>query len=285
MSATDFDTNRAGKFSPNGRSRSGGDSHSALQAPSRWLWLAEGRAVYELGFSILSAPLLLAAPRGDGHPVLVLPGFLASDVSTEPMRAYLKVLGYDAYAWDLGRNVGGVTRMRTKLRRRLDHIYRKTGRTVSIVGWSLGGIYARMLALDVPTTVRSVITLGSPFSRDPHASNISTLYEAVTGEGPTLEEKMARSVFAHAFDLIAGDLPMPSTSVYSKLDGIVDWRACLLRENARTENIEVVGASHSGLGVHAPVLWAVADRLAQPEGRFTPFEPGGPFVLGYGRTV
>jgi len=277
MARTDFDLGQAGKFSSNGH------AHAQLQAPSRWLWLAEYRALYEFGFSILAAPLLLAAPRGDRHPVLVLPGFLASDASTEPMRAYLKALGYDAYGWDLGRNTGGVVRMRTKLRRRVDHIYRKTGQTVSIIGWSLGGIYARMLALDLPESVRSVITLGSPFSRDPHASNISSLYETVTGEGRTLEEKMARTIFAHAFDLIAGDLAMPSTSVYSKLDGIVDWRACLIRENARTENIEVVGASHAGLGVHAPVLWAVADRLAQAEGSFTPFRPGGPFVLGYGR--
>ena len=276
MAATDSTAAQTRKFSADGQ------AHADLKAPSRWLWLAEARALYEFGFSILAAPLLLAAPRGDGHPVLVLPGFLASDVSTEPMRSYLKALGYDAHAWELGRNVGGVTRLRNKLQNRLDHVHKKTGRTVSIIGWSLGGIYARMLALDRPAAVRSVITLGSPFSRDPHASNISNLYERVTGEGPTLEEKMARRVFAHAFDLIAGDLPMPSSSIYSKLDGIVDWRACLLRENARTENVEVVGASHSGLGVHAPVLWVVADRLAQKEGTFTPFSPSGPFVLGYG---
>ncbi len=279
MAATDFDLNRARTFSANGL------AHAQLHAPSRWLWLAEGRAVYEFGFSLMALPMLLMAPRGDGHPVLVLPGFLASDASTEPMRAYLRALGYDAYGWDLGRNMGGVVRMRTQLRRRLDHIYAKTGRKVSLIGWSLGGIYARMLALDLPRAVRSVITMGSPFSRDPNASNISAVYERVTGEGRTLEEKMARTVFAHAFDLIGGDLPMPSSSIYSKLDGIVDWRACLLRENDQAENIEVVGASHSGLGVHAAVLWAVADRLAQPEDTFSPFTPGGPFVLGYGRVV
>jgi pimeloyl-ACP methyl ester carboxylesterase len=230
----------------------------------------------------MAAPFLMAAPRGDGHPVLVLPGFLASDASTDPMRAYLRALGYDAHGWELGRNVGGVTRMRSALRRRLDHVSQKAGQPVSVIGWSLGGIYARMLALELPEAVRSVISLGSPFSRDPNASNIAKLYEGVTGEGRTLEEKMTRALFAHAFDRIAGDLAMPSTSIYTKLDGIVDWRACLLRENAITENIEVIGASHAGLGVNAAVLWAVADRLAQPKGRFEPFVRGGPFVLGYG---
>jgi pimeloyl-ACP methyl ester carboxylesterase len=247
------------------------------------LWLAESRSLYELGFSLLAAPLLLSAPAGDGHPVLVLPGFLASDLSTEPMRRYLARLGYDAYAWDLGRNFGGVTRMRHALRRRLESIHAATGRKVSIIGWSLGGIYARMLALDEPDAVRSVITLGSPFSRDPDASNVSDVYEAVSGERRSDEERRARTVFAHAFDRIGGDLAMPSTSIYSKLDGIVDWRASVLRENGTTENIEVLGASHVGLGVNAAVLWATADRLAQPDGTFAPFGRGGPFALAYGR--
>jgi pimeloyl-ACP methyl ester carboxylesterase len=254
-----------------------------FRPPSRLLWLAEYRSVYELGFSLLAAPLLLGAPAGDGHPVLVLPGFLASDLSTEPLRRYLARLGYDAYAWDLGRNFGGVMRMRHTLRRRLASIHAATGRKVSIVGWSLGGIYARMLALDEADAVRSVITLGTPFSRDPDASNVSAVYEAVSGERRSDEERRARTVFAHAFDRIGGDLAVPSTSIYSKLDGVVDWRASLLRENGRTENIEVFGASHVGLGVNAAVLWATADRLAQPEGTFAPFGRGGPFALAYAR--
>jgi pimeloyl-ACP methyl ester carboxylesterase len=257
---------------------------SGFRPPSRLLWLAESRSLYELGFSLLAAPLLLNAPRGDGHPVLVLPGFLASDLSTDGMRRYLRALGYDAHAWDLGRNLGGVTRMRHGLRRRLAAIHQNTGKKVSLVGWSLGGIYARMLALEDPASVRSVITLGSPFSRDPKASNVSGLYQAVTGEGPTVEERLGRAAYAEAFDRISGDIDMPSTSIYSKVDGVVNWRACLLRENERTENIEVRGASHVGLGVNAAVLWATADRLAQSENSFTPFRAGGPFMLAYGRT-
>ncbi len=213
--------------------------------PSRLLWLGESRSIYEFGFSLLAAPLLLSAPRGDGHPVLVLPGFLASDASTDALRRYLRRIGYDAQAWKLGRNVGGVNRMRDALRRRLAEVQAESGRTVSLIGWSLGGVYARLLAVDMPELVRSVITYGSPFTRDPRASNVSDLYETLTG-------------------------------------GIVNWRSSLLRPSERSENIEVLGASHIGLGVNAAVLWATADRLAQPEGMFAPFGRGGPFARGYG---
>ncbi len=260
-----------------------GGEQGSFKAPSRLLWLAEYRSLWELSFSLAAAPLLMTAPRGDGHPVLVLPGFMASDASTQPLRTYLKRLGYDAHAWELGRNFGGVVRMRAALRERLDTIFEQTGRRVSLVGWSLGGVYARLLASDAPEQVRSAITLGSPFSRDPRASNVSDLYAQVTGEGPSPEERAAHALLPHEFDHVADDVEAPSTSIYSKLDGIVDWHASLLRESPSAENIEVIGASHIGLGVNAAVLWAVADRLAQPDGSFAPFKRRGPFALAYGR--
>lgn len=253
-------------------------NHRGLRPPSKLLWLAEYRALWEIGFSLAATPLLLGAPRGDGHPVLVLPGFLVSDISTALLRGYLKYLGYDTYGWELGRNLGGVSRMRTKLRDRLRTIHETTGQKVTLVGWSLGGVYARDLALAAPNAVRSVITLGSPFTRSPHASNISDVYEFVSGEGPWTEG-------AHEFDAIAKDLPMPSTSIWSKIDGVVSWKSSVLAENARTENVEVIGASHIGLGANAAVLWAVADRLAQKDGTFAPFARTGPFALAYGKGV
>ena len=247
-----------------------------LRPPSKLLWLTEYRAFWEFGFALTAAPLLLTAPRGDGHPVLVLPGFLVSDLSTAMLRNYLNLLGYDAHGWELGRNLGGIAKNRAALRARLSELHERTGKKVTVIGWSLGGVYARDLGVAMPDAIRSVITLGSPFSRSPHASNISDIYEAVSGEGPWTEG-------AHEFDAIAGDLQVPSTSIYSKVDGIVSWRSSVLHANARTENIEVIGASHVGLGVNAPVLWAVADRLAQPEGTFVPFSRGGPFGVAYGR--
>jgi pimeloyl-ACP methyl ester carboxylesterase len=244
-----------------------------LRPPPLSLLLAEVRGIFEFNGSLLLAPLLLQAPRGDSHPVLTLPGFLASDLSMAPMRRYLKELGYDAYAWNKGRNIGGVLRMRSALRDRLAEVYATTGRKVSIVGWSLGGVYARDLALQAPDMVRSVVTLGSPFANDIRATNATRLYEALSGEAVEDNVELRNA--------IAGDLPVPTTSIYSRTDGVVNWQTCLLRPSDTAENIEVYLASHIGLGVNAAALWAVADRLAQPEGEFRQFDRSGPFAIAY----
>src|SRR6202167_4999178 len=244
-----------------------------LRPPGLGLMLAEVRGIFEFNTSVLLSPLLMRAPRGDGHPVLALPGFLASDLSMAPMRRYLKELGYDAYAWKMGRNVGGFARMRSALRDRLAEIHASTGRKVSIVGWSLGGVYARDLALQAPDLVRCVVTLGSPFANDVRATNATRLYEALSGEAVEDDSELRKA--------IAGDLPVPATSIYSRTDGVVNWRTCLQRPSDTAENIEVRLASHSGLGVNAAALWAVADRLAQAEGQFSQFDRSGPFAIAY----
>ena len=244
-----------------------------LRPPSKFLMFAEWRSLVEFGFGVAAMPALLTAPRGDGHPVLVLPGFLASDVSTGFLRRYLSLLGYDCHAWNLGRNLGGVYAMRRSSRALLSRINEKTGRTVTLVGWSLGGVYARDLAIAMPQSVRSVITLGSPFAGDATATNANDLYEFLSGES---------SATATPGDLekLAAPLPMPSTSIYSKSDGIVNWRTCIGAPSPLHENLEVYG-SHIGLGSNASVLWAVADRLALAEGTFRPFNRFGPFALTY----
>ena len=244
-----------------------------LQPPSLFLMLAEARSLFELNSSLLLSPLLLRAPKGDGHPVLTLPGFLASDLSMAPMRRYLKELGYDTHAWKMGRNFGGVSSKRGALRDLLTGIHEQTGRKVSLVGWSLGGIYARDLALQLPDMVRAVITLGSPFANDIRATNATRLYEALSGEAVDDNPEIRQA--------IAGDLPVPATSVYSRTDGIVNWHTSLLRPSKTAENIEVHFASHIGLGVNPAALWAVADRLAQAEGEFRHFDRSGPFAIAY----
>jgi pimeloyl-ACP methyl ester carboxylesterase len=244
-----------------------------LRPPGLGLLLAEMRGIFEFNASLMLSPLLMRAPKGDGHPVLTLPGFLASDLSMVPMRRYLKELGYDAHTWNMGRNIGGVSRMRAALRERLAEIYERCGRKVSIVGWSLGGVYARDLALQAPGMVRCVVSLGSPFANDVRATNATRLYEALSGEAVADNSELR--------DAIAGDLPVPATSIYSRTDGIVNWRTCLLRPSDTAENIEVHLASHVGLGVNPAALWAVADRLAQGEGEFRQFDRSGPFAIAY----
>jgi pimeloyl-ACP methyl ester carboxylesterase len=253
--------------------RSEPEEAGRLRPPSLGLLLAEARGVFEFNASLLLSPLLMRAPKGDGHPVLTLPGFLASDLSMVPMRRYLKELGHDTHAWNIGRNLGGVARTRAALRDRLAEIHSFTGRKVSVVGWSLGGVYARDLALQAPDMVRDVVTLGSPFANDIRATNATRLYEALSGE--VVEDN------AELRTAIAGDLPVPATSIYSRTDGIVNWRTCLLRPSDIAENIEVHLASHVGLGVNPAALWAVADRLAQGEGEFRQFDRSGPFAIAY----
>ena len=248
-------------------------SPERLRPPGLGLLLAEARGIFEFNASLLLSPLLMRAPRGDGHPVLMLPGFLASDLSMAPMRRYLRELGYDSHAWEMGRNTGGISRMRLALRERLAGIHAASGRKVSIVGWSLGGVYARDLALQAPDMVRCVVTLGSPFANDVRATNATRLYELLSGERADDNPELRAA--------IAGDLPVPATSIYSRTDGIVNWHTCLLRPSETAENIEVHLASHVGLGVNPAALWAVADRLAQPEGEFRQFDRSGPFAIAY----
>jgi pimeloyl-ACP methyl ester carboxylesterase len=250
------------------------DNSQRLQRPSLLLLLSEGRALVEFGATIASVPALIRAPRGDGHPVLVLPGFLAGDRSTTLIRRYLAYLGYIAYPWNLGRNNGGVYRMRSAIWSRIEEISRQSGRKVSLVGWSLGGVYARDAAFHMPDKVRSVITLGSPFAKDVSASNAQALYERISGETPG--EADPADIKA-----LGDDMPVPATAIYSKTDGIVNWRSSVLEENHNSENIEILCGSHVGLGLNAAVLWAIADRLCMPEGEFWPFDPAGPFNFAY----
>jgi pimeloyl-ACP methyl ester carboxylesterase len=248
-------------------------SDDRLRPPGLGLLLAEIRGIFEFNASLMMAPLLMRAPKGDGHPVLALPGFLASDISMAPLRRYLKELGYDVYGSQMGRNLGGLSRVRTLLRERLAEIHAGTGRKVSIVGWSLGGVYARDLARHMPDMVRYVVTLGSPFANDVRATNATRLYEALSGEQVDADPEL--------LDALAGDLPVSNTSIFSRADGVVNWRTCLSRPSSTAENIEVYLASHVGLGVNPAVLWAVADRLAQSEGQFHQFDRSGPFAIAY----
>ena len=248
--------------------RSGaGDSEGATAGPSAGLFLTDpARGLIGLAVLPLAAPWLAAAPRGDGHGVLVLPGLLATDTSTVPLRRFLSWLGYDVRGWDLGRNRGPTQEVLSGLPRALLAHARRTGGPVSLVGWSLGGIFARELARQHPGRVRQVITLGSPFAlTDPRQSYAHGPYQRLShlhadGERIPSGEQRARPI------------DVPSTSVYSRRDGIVTWKACVEPETALHENIEV-RCSHLGFGVDPATLWLIADRLAVPAGQRRPFRP------------
>lgn len=233
--------------------------------PDPSLFALESRAALEFGAFLASSPLLRAMGRGDRHPVLVLPGFTAGDRSTAPLRGVLRGQGYWTHGWRLGRNLGPTPAVVEGLVERLSTLHERHGRTVSLVGWSLGGMYARGMARLAPDMVRQVITLGSPFRlRDGGASNVSYLYERVRGTHVELPPEA--SIPEHELP----PLEVPTTAIYTRTDGVVHWSTCIEAEGDRRENIEVTG-SHSGLGHNPAVLFAVADRLAQPEDDWRPF--------------
>ena len=232
------------------------------------LWtLMEGRALLEYGSFVAMRGLLSLLPKGDGHPVLVLPGFLASDFSTGPMRRLLRDLGYEAHGWDLGRNIRINQERLDAMKALLERIYEESGKKVSIVGWSLGGVFARELAKMMPDKVRLVISLGSPISGDRHHSSVGGLFRELNGEHP---EVITDEQFAKMWEAP----PVPTTSILSKTDGIVSWRGSVQAKGEQTENILVRG-SHCGLGVNPAVMAVIADRLAQKEGDWKAFKRDG----------
>ncbi len=212
-------------------------------------------------------PLLASARQGDGHPVLVLPGFAAGDGSTLVLRRFLTRLGYRTLPWLLGSNRGAPVQL-VSLMRRFHRLTQTFDQPISIVGQSLGGVYAREIAREFPGAVRLVVTLGSPFAAVSHNETnplVRLLFERMSGVSV---EKM-RSTMARQDPRVPP--PAPVTALYSKTDGVVNWRSCMEVETARTENIEVVG-SHSGMAVHPLVLHVIADRLAQGPGEWRKFD-------------
>src|SRR5687768_5690250 len=233
--------------------------------PPALLLALEARAPWELGAAIASWPLLSGAARGDGHAVIVFPGLAASDASTLPLRLFLAARGYRALGWEMRVNLGPRAGVLERSLERLRRIRRESGRKVSLVGWSLGGVFARELAKLAPDDVRCVVTLGSPFTGHPKANHLWRLYEMASGCALEADPRVERARDAP---------PVPTTSIYSRSDGIVAWQCCVQRPGGRSESIEVI-ASHIGIAMHPAAWFAVADRLAQPARGWKPFHREG----------
>ncbi len=238
-----------------------------VAAPSTLLTALEVRAVAERGGLTLAMPLLRRLPKGDGHAVLVLPGFAAGDQSTAPLRRLLRDLDYRAFAWRLGRNLGPTPDIVEGMVARFERIVDEYGGPVSLVGWSLGGIYARELARQFPAAVRQVVTLGSPIHMVAgDRSAVSRTWDSLRHrhDPEVIDRRSIRESEKPPLDV-------PATSIYTRTDGVVHWSTCLITRGPRAENIEVYG-SHCGLGFNTAAVYAVADRLAQPAGRWRPFQ-------------
>lgn len=226
-----------------------------VPAPSlRLLSLEPLRALLE--FTSLQFMSKAGLPRGDGHPVVVFPGLATDAHLTAPLRRFCEELGYAVHDWGLGINRGPFGDVQCWL----DDLTAHTAGLIegqdraTLVGWSLGGIYAREVAKRIPGRVRRVISIGSPFAGDADQTNVSTLYRLLNGGSPRVGPHLRRQ-FRQA-------PPVPTTCIYSRSDGVVAWQACVQpRPEPHVENIEVEG-SHCGMGWNPEVLEVVAGRLA-----------------------
>jgi len=239
------------------------DEH--IKAPNAFLLMLEGRAPWEYAAMVAAMPWLRKLPQGDGHPVLVFPGLGAADFTTWPLRHFLEGRGYKTHPWHQGFNFGPRDGVLEGCIEQAKSIVRQHGQPLSLIGWSLGGIYAREVAKAMPEQARCVITLGTPFTGNPRATNAWRLYELVSGQ-PAHDPEVQAAVRQPP--------PVPTTSIYSKTDGIVAWRCSVNEVGPLAENIEV-HASHVGMGMNPIALYAIANRLAQDPKRWKPFDASG----------
>jgi len=203
--------------------------------------------------------------RGDGHAVVLFPGLGADHRFMDPLARHCEQLGYDVWHWGRGRNTGpegDPVEWLASLALEIDALVLPAQREVTLIGWSLGGLYAREIAKALPHRVRQVITLGTPFARIANSTNVQWLFELMSGSSAAVDESIARR--------LATAPPVPTTSVYSRSDGVVAWQACVAKVSPNAENIEVE-SSHLGLVWHPDVLRIVADRLAQRRGKWKPW--------------
>lgn len=239
--------------------------------------LLELRAFSEMSSLLWTWPLLMQAPRGDGHPVLLTPGFMGDEGTLIGLKYFLQGRGYDVHTWGLGRNVGFKVRHADALEQKIRHLHHKSGRKVSLIGWSLGGVFSLYAALQASECVRQLITLGSPVTIDlKHGSQsspmVKRLYRLVAHPlGPSAHVMLPRTKALRERKLP----PVPVSCLYSLSDGVVPAQeATITGDASHCENIRVQG-SHTGLGFNPMVLLIVANRLAQPEGQWQPFDPSG----------
>ena len=214
-----------------------------------------GEVFTPLEFSRLfaSLPRLAVQPRGNGDPVIVLPGLGASNVSTALLRRYLTLLGYDVYGWNIGRNEGNVRESLTPVTEQVEQVFAERGREVHIIGWSLGGVIAREVARDNPGPVRQVITMGSPLVGGPKYTSLRRIREMRGEDVDAIEAIVAARE--------SNPITVPVTSIYSKRDGIVGWQASIDRHSPDAEHFEV-SATHFGLGISPEVFRILARKLA-----------------------
>ena len=224
------------------------------QPPTKLLTALEARAPLDWLSVLLYSPHLIFARRGNGAPVMLVPGYMTSELSMRPLKLFLNKIGHNAHDWELGRNRGNVRQDVERVSLILSELYEHYEQPVSLVGWSLGGVISRELARLHPEKVKQVITMGTPISGGPKYTFFGNNFK----RNDNLDiDQIEREI--HERNLLG--ITQPITSIYSKSDGIVGWKASLDRYNPQADNIEVF-SSHLGLGINGKVWRIIADKLA-----------------------
>ncbi|WP_343043912.1 alpha/beta hydrolase [Marichromatium bheemlicum] len=239
-----------------------------LTAP--WRLALESRAGAEFVATLISRQLC-PHPRGDAHPVLIFPRLFGGAAGTAPLRHALDELGYTCIDWGQGINRGPRPGVFAACAARLDRLHRHHRRRVSLIGWSLGGLYARELAKAHPEQVRQVITLATPIAGYPDPAQLWRLHQALSGEPIGLDPSLGP---------LATPPPVPTTALISRSDGIVAWHTSHQPPAPNFDPIEIP-SSHLGMIYHPLALDVIADRLAQPEDDWRPFARTGARALLY----
>jgi pimeloyl-ACP methyl ester carboxylesterase len=236
--------------------------NTPVQRPSISLLGTEPwRAAIEFVSHKLAGPE--ATPTGDGHPVVIFPGLGTDSTAVAPLRAHCAALGYEAFDWGEGFNTGpkgDVDQWLGELAERVSTSLRVFDQSATLIGWSLGGLYARELGKLLEPRVRQVITIGTPFNAQDDHTNVGWLYRLLGGEQAPFNPAMSQRLKTPP--------PLPTTSIYSRGDGVVAWQTCLHDEpSSQVQDIEFRG-SHIGMGWNNAAMKIIGDRLAQKPGRW-----------------
>jgi hypothetical protein len=223
--------------------------------PPNWSLLREGLIVLEVPRLARLLPVYARAPRGDGGPVLVLPGFGTGDASTVGLRTFIQLIGYRARGWELGINRGDVGALLPQVIERTLRAADRGGRKVRLVGWSLGGTLARETARERPDLVECVVTLGTPAVGGPKYTAVGAAYRRQGYDLDAIEREVAARE--------RHPIRVPVTAIYSRGDGVVAWQACIDRHTPGVEHVEVRG-THTGLGFNPDAYLVIAQRLPRP---------------------
>ena len=233
------------------------------------------RVAVEIGATAMLGPLFKTLPRGDGHTIMTIPGFMGADGSTYPLRRFLNKRGYNAVPWGLGRNASQVrsqniddflnhrTEMEDKIADRVEQAFAASGRKVTLIGWSLGGLYAVALAHRYPQWIRQVITLGTPYG-DPRGTALYSVMGRVYDN--EVDEHALERWVSHTYR--GGALKVPVLALYSESDGIVGAGIARCEADARYVTNLPVLASHVGFPFNPIVFAVIANHLVQPHERW-----------------